>query len=90
LVRIAAEIREAVETTDDGEDSRWRIAGAHYVSCTGRGGAHVGDSSSEMQWLRHALGEVPLVGFYAAGEIARHHLYGYTGVLTVFAAPAGD
>jgi small ligand-binding sensory domain FIST len=29
---------------------------------------------------------VPLVGFFAAGEIARHHLYGYTGVLTVFRA----
>jgi small ligand-binding sensory domain FIST len=27
---------------------------------------------------------VPLVGFFAGGEIARHHLYGYTGVLTVF------
>jgi small ligand-binding sensory domain FIST len=25
-----------------------------------------------------------LVGFFAGGEIARHHLYGYTGVLTVF------
>jgi hypothetical protein len=23
-------------------------------------------------------------GFFAAGEIARHHVYGYTGVLTVF------
>ena len=30
------------------------------------------------------MGEVPLVGFFAGGEIARHHLYGYTGVLTVF------
>ena len=28
--------------------------------------------------------EVPLVGFFAAGEVARHHVYGYTGVLTVF------
>jgi small ligand-binding sensory domain FIST len=27
---------------------------------------------------------VPLVGFFAGGEIARHHVYGYTGVLTVF------
>jgi small ligand-binding sensory domain FIST len=27
---------------------------------------------------------VPLVGFYAAGEIAGSQLYGYTGVLTVF------
>jgi hypothetical protein len=30
------------------------------------------------------LGDVPLIGFFAGGEIARHHLYGYTGVLTVF------
>jgi small ligand-binding sensory domain FIST len=34
--------------------------------------------------VRRALGDVPLVGFFAAGEVGRHHLYGYTGVLTVF------
>jgi small ligand-binding sensory domain FIST len=39
-----------------------------------------------MQLVRRALGDVPLVGFFAAGEIAHHHLYGYTGVLTVFMA----
>ena len=60
------------------------IAGAIYVSCTGRGGAHFGAPSAELALVRHALGDVPLVGFFAAGEIARHHLYGYTGVLTVF------
>jgi small ligand-binding sensory domain FIST len=60
------------------------IAGAVYVSCTGRGGAHFGAPSAELAVVRHALGDVPLVGFFAAGEIARHHLYGYTGVLTVF------
>jgi small ligand-binding sensory domain FIST len=27
---------------------------------------------------------VPLVGFFAGGEIAHRHLYGYTGVLTLF------
>jgi small ligand-binding sensory domain FIST len=99
LVRVCAEIREALEpellsieainalrddplptTPQPGK----RIAGAVYVSCTGRGGAHFGGPSAEMQIIRHALGDVPLVGFYAAGEIARHHLYGYTGVLTVF------
>jgi small ligand-binding sensory domain FIST len=37
-----------------------------------------------LQVVRNALGDVPLVGFFAGGEIARHHLYGYTGVLTVF------
>ncbi len=60
------------------------IAGAIYVSCTGRGGAHFGAPSAELALVRHTLGDVPLVGFFAAGEIARHHLYGYTGVLTVF------
>ena len=61
-----------------------RIAGAVYVSCSGRGGPHFGAPGAELQIVRHALGDVPLVGFFAAGEIARHHLYGYTGVLTVF------
>jgi len=61
-----------------------RPAGAVYVSCTGRGGPHFGGPSAELKIIQHALGDVPLVGFFAAGEIARHHLYGYTGVLTVF------
>jgi small ligand-binding sensory domain FIST len=65
-----------------------RIAGAVYVSCTGRGGPHFGAPSAELQVIRHALGEVPLVGFFAAGEIAGQQLYGYTGVLTVFTTPA--
>jgi small ligand-binding sensory domain FIST len=60
------------------------IAGAIYVSCSGRGGAHFGAPSAELAIVRNALGDVPLVGFFAAGEIAHHHLYGYTGVLTVF------
>ena len=60
------------------------IRGAIYVSCSGRGGPHFGGPSAELQIVRHALGDVPLVGFFAGGEIARHQLYGYTGVLTVF------
>ncbi len=64
------------------------IVGAIYVSCAGRGGPHFGGDSAELQILRHALGDVPLVGFFAGGEIAHQHLYGYTGVLTVFTAPA--
>ena len=60
------------------------MAGAIYVSCSGRGGPHFGAPSAELQIIRRALGDVPLVGFFAGGEIARHHVYGYTGVLTVF------
>jgi len=65
-----------------------RIVGALYASCTGRGGPHFGAPSAELQILRHALGDVPLAGFFAAGEIGHRHLYGYTGVLTVFTEAA--
>ena len=82
LMRICAEIRE--ELTPDELAAPRGIAGAIYVSCASRGGAHFGSPSAEMQILRHALGEVPLAGFFAGGEIAHHHLLGYTGVLTVF------
>jgi small ligand-binding sensory domain FIST len=37
-----------------------------------------------MQLVRHALGDVPLVGFFGAGEIAHRQVHGYSGVLTVF------
>jgi small ligand-binding sensory domain FIST len=99
VMRICAEIREALEpemlsldmahafAASDAQAAPHparRMAGAVYVSCTGRGGPHFGGPSAEMQIIRHALGDVPLVGFFAGGEIARHRLYGYTGVLTVF------
>ena len=81
LLRICTELRAEVE------ESGRRIAGALYISCAGRGGPHFGAPSAELQWLRHGLGELPLVGFFAGGEIAhRGSLYGYTGVLTAFLA----
>jgi small ligand-binding sensory domain FIST len=85
LVRICSEIREELEP--QGDEPGRQILGAVYISCNGRGGPHFGGPSAELQIVRHALGEVPLVGFFANGEIARHHLYGYTGVLTVFVTP---
>lgn len=98
LVRICSEIRDEVESHAEPalqgaagaafEPAR-RIQGAVYISCAGRGGPHFGGPSAEMKIVQHALGDVPLVGCFAGGEIARHHLYGYTGVLTVFTGAAG-
>jgi small ligand-binding sensory domain FIST len=85
LVRICAEIRE--ELAPEGGSPTQAIAGALYVSCSGRGGRHFGGDSAELRILRHALGDVPLVGFFAGGEIAHASIYGYTGVLTVFLTP---
>ncbi len=105
LTRICAEIREELEPEElplqtatalaqsEAESAPHpdrRIAGAVYVSCSGRGGPHFGGPSAELQIVRRALGDVPLVGFFAGGEIARHHLYGYTGVLTVFTGVEAD
>jgi small ligand-binding sensory domain FIST len=86
LVRICAEVRDELAPDDTPGDAGARILGALYVSCSGRGGPHFGAPSAEAQIVQHALGDVPLVGFFAGGEIAHHHLYGYTGVLTVFVA----
>ncbi len=90
LMRVCAEIREELEPLElaqagsDVSSPARSIAGAVYVSCTGRGGLHFGAPHAELQTIRRALGDVPLVGFFASGEIARNHIYGYTGVLTVF------
>ena len=101
LTRICAEIREELEPEEVLEPLAMgagastippttpparHMTGAVYISCTGRGGPHFGGPSAELQRIRHALGDVPLVGFFAAGEVAHHHLYAYTGVLTVFTA----
>ena len=55
-----------------------------YFSCTGRGGAMFGEDSSEIEMIRATLGDIPLAGFFANGEISHDRLYGYTGVLTLF------
>jgi small ligand-binding sensory domain FIST len=79
LERILKEVRAQA-------DAAGGIRGALYVSCSGRGGPHFGRPNAEFEMVSQGLGDVPLIGFFAGGEIARHHLYGYTGVLTVFAA----
>ncbi len=99
LVRIATEIREALEPAEMTEtearelnssalenapDASRKIAGAIYISCAGRGGPHFGSHSAELQLLNRALGDIPLIGFFAGGEIAQQNLYGYTGVLSIF------
>jgi small ligand-binding sensory domain FIST len=58
--------------------------GGIYVSCLGRGRNQFGDDSAEMKLIAELLGDVPLAGFYANGEISHNRLYGYTGVLTLF------
>ncbi len=78
LIRICTELRS------EAEEEGLTIQGALYFSCVARGANTFGEQGAELGIIKHNLGDVPLVGFYANGEIARNKLYGYTGVLTLF------
>jgi len=56
---------------------------ALYFSCVARGPNLFGPDSEELGRVKQAIGDVPLIGFYANGEISNNRLYGYTGVLAV-------
>jgi small ligand-binding sensory domain FIST len=61
-----------------------RPRGGLYYSCLGRGPGLFGPEAGELDMIRNALGEFPLVGFFCNGEISHNRLYGYTGILTLF------
>ena len=61
-----------------------KAQGSLFISCIARGPNMFGERGVELQMIREALGNVPLVGMYANGEIFNNRLYGYTGVLTLF------
>lgn len=85
LVRVCAEIRDQLhEATEAGAAAAAPMRGALYVSCVGRGTHMFGDPHEELRVIRDQLGDIPLVGFYANGEIGGSNLYGFTGVLTAF------
>lgn len=58
--------------------------GGIYISCLGRGREQFGNDSEEIKMIQNILGDFPLTGFFANGEIHHNHVYGYTGVLTLF------
>lgn len=58
--------------------------GGIYISCLGRGREQFGKNSEEIKMIHNTLGDFPLTGFFANGEIHHNKLYGYTGVLTLF------
>ncbi len=75
LLRMLGDLRGRLDATP---------RGAVYISCLGRGRHQFGEESQELRLIEQELGDVPLLGFFANGEIFANRLYGYTGVLTLF------
>ena len=60
------------------------IRGGIYVTCAARGPNQFAAPERETQVINEALGEFPMIGFFANGELNRDRIYAYTGVLTLF------
>jgi small ligand-binding sensory domain FIST len=84
LTRICAEIRDHLHEQSELQHRTVAAKGAIYASCTGRGTHLFGEQHEELRVIAQQLGDVPLVGFYAGGEISGRSLYAFAGVLTVF------
>jgi small ligand-binding sensory domain FIST len=75
LDRMLARLKQRIERP---------IRGGVYVSCVSRGVNLFGSDAAETRRIAAALGDFPLVGFFANGEISHDRLYAHTGVLTLF------
>jgi len=60
------------------------IRAALYYTCIARGPNQFGPGSRELKIITDELGDFPIAGLFANGEINHNRLYGYTGVLTLF------
>lgn len=81
LSRSLLDIRERVSKQQGAFSPR----GAIYISCVARTMSDFGESTrGELGLVQEIIGDVPLTGFFANGEISNHRLYGYTGVLILF------
>src|SRR3989440_5436286 len=86
-VRDAESAREDLRATLDTErDSP--VAGALLFSCNGRGMGLFGQPDHDINAMRGAFGEIPVAGFFAAGELGpvggRNFVHGFTASILLF------
>ena len=64
------------------------VAGALLFSCNGRGSALFGQPDHDVNAVRRAFGDVPVAGFFAAGELGpvagKNFLHGFTASILLF------
>ena len=62
------------------------VRGGIYISCAARGPNQFASPESETEIIKDTLGDFPMIGFFANGELNRDRIYSYTGVLALFVA----
>jgi len=83
-VRDAESAREDLRVTLERERTARPsdVAGALLFSCNGRGSALFGQPDHDVNAVRRAFGDIPVAGFFAAGEIGpvagKNFLHGFT------------
>jgi small ligand-binding sensory domain FIST len=64
------------------------VAGALLFSCNGRGKGLFGQPDHDVNAVREALGDIPVAGFFAAGELGpvggRNFVHGFTASMLLF------
>jgi len=89
-VRDAESAREDLRVVLERERSTRpsEVAGALLFSCNGRGSALFGQPDHDINAVRRAFGDVPVAGFFAAGEIGpvagKNFLHGFTASILLF------
>lgn len=74
LTRALLQLRRRIEK----EEGIFSPRGGIYISCAAR------MDIDEMAIIREVIGDIPLTGFFGAGEIHGGRLYTYTGILVLF------
>ena len=90
-VRDAETAHEDLQLLLDGQQLDDTPLGALLITCNGRGSRlFENEDSRDVQTIRSRLGEIPLAGFFAAGEIGpigdESFLHGHTASLAIFRA----
>ncbi len=87
-VRDAASAEEDLSLLLERQSSQDPAAGVLLCSCNGRGSNMFDQPNTESRLIERALGQPPLAGFFAAGEIGpigdQNFLHGFTASLAVF------
>ena len=86
-VRDAESAREDLQAALERERST-PVAAALLFSCNGRGQALFGQPNHDIDAVRRAFGDIPVAGFFAAGELGpvggRNFVHGFTASLLLF------